>query len=171
MRSLPVTVLLLPTSNPSVCGFIHHSTRSIYQQSPTAAADKQPSIASNPHTTAIPRKRPTPSLSSSDQEENVYLDDESSYAFFQPRSTPSLSTPDSSANASEEQSNYGAVHQWLLYHLPKLKPQDVKSYTKMLVRDGFDSVDLLEEIQMEDLDFMKAVRAFVFVWSFGVVVL
>lgn len=52
------------------------------------------------------------------------------------------------------------VRQWLLYHLPKLKPKDVEIYTKRLVEDGFDSGEMLEEVVEDDLEFMKVVRVF-----------
>ena len=46
------------------------------------------------------------------------------------------------------------VQGWLRTRLPHLDDQMVKSYAKQLVIDGFDSVDVLEEIISEDLDFM-----------------
>jgi hypothetical protein len=86
---------------------------------------------------------------------NEYLDDEASYAFFQPRTESSLSTPPLPSDPTDDKSS--VVRRWLLFHLPKLKPQDVEVYTKVLMGDGFDSEEMLLEVREEDLDFMKVV--------------
>lgn len=96
--------------------------------------------------------------SADDEEEVIHLDDESSYAFFQPRTQVSLSTPQSKL----ERDKRDVVRRWLLFYLPKLKPKDVEVYTKALMGDGFDSEEMLMEVVEEDLDFMKVVR-FVYV--------
>jgi len=47
------------------------------------------------------------------------------------------------------------VEQWLLSSLPDLKNVDAANYCKCLIDDGFDSLDMLEELIEDDLYFMK----------------
>ncbi|KAL7533680.1 hypothetical protein ACHAXR_005382 [Thalassiosira sp. AJA248-18] len=55
---------------------------------------------------------------------------------------------------TEEESNK-EVMQWLATHLPKLRQEDAMKYCECLVEDGFDSEDILANIEEEDLHFMK----------------
>ena len=89
-----------------------------------------------------------------EEEPIIHLDDESSYAFFQPRTQTSLSTP---SKRQDQDNKRDVVRRWLLFHLPKLKPKDVEVYTKALMGDGFDSEEMLMEVVEEDLEFMKVV--------------
>jgi hypothetical protein len=100
------------------------------------------------------RKRRIDTTTTALHTNNQYLDDEASYAFFQPRTESSLSTPPLPSDHDDKSS---VVRKWLLFHLPKLKPQDVEVYTKVLMGDGFDSEEMLLEVREEDLDFMKVV--------------
>ena len=45
--------------------------------------------------------------------------------------------------------------QWLSSHLPRLQKDDADKYCEVLMEDGFDSLDILAEIGIEDLGFMK----------------
>lgn len=47
------------------------------------------------------------------------------------------------------------VEEWLLSFLPLLQQDDVVKYCKCLISDGFDSLDMLEELIVDDLYFMK----------------
>lgn len=47
------------------------------------------------------------------------------------------------------------VKQWLQCHLPRLQKQDVDKYCQCFVVEGFDSIDVLEHLEEEDLHFMK----------------
>jgi len=58
-------------------------------------------------------------------------------------------------SASDDTSNK-AIAQWLLQHLPHLNQEDVTTYSKQLIDDGFDSVAFIEEeLLVEDVSFMK----------------
>jgi len=47
------------------------------------------------------------------------------------------------------------VEHWLLSRLPKLQRLDVEKYCDILASDGFDSLDMLDGVEEEDLKFMK----------------
>lgn len=47
------------------------------------------------------------------------------------------------------------LERWLLSYLPRLQKQDIASYSKCLISDGFDSTDMLKELVDDDLTFMK----------------
>ena len=47
------------------------------------------------------------------------------------------------------------VEKWMLAILPHLQHDDVVYYCKCLISDGFDSLDMLEELIVDDLYFMK----------------
>jgi hypothetical protein len=79
---------------------------------------------------------------------------------FEPRSE-SYSTPRRHRSASDGGDKLDAAKRWLLFHLPKLQPRHVEDYAKKLVGDGFDSAEMLREVVVEDLDFMKVVRVHV----------
>ena len=81
---------------------------------------------------------------------------------FEPRSE-SYSTPSRHRSASNGEDKLDVVKRWLLFHLPKLQPRHVEDYAKKLVGDGFDSAEMLREVVVDDLDFMKVVRVHVIV--------
>lgn len=56
---------------------------------------------------------------------------------------------------SISQEAYEEVEQWLLSHLPRLQKADVSNYCWSLIDEGFDSAEMLEEIEFDDLHFMK----------------
>lgn len=47
------------------------------------------------------------------------------------------------------------VERWILGILPHLRQEDVAYYCKCLISDGFDSFEMLEELMVDDLYFMK----------------
>jgi hypothetical protein len=47
------------------------------------------------------------------------------------------------------------VEQWLKSYLPNLKREDACNYSKCLVEDGFDSIDILDVLEEKHLGFMK----------------
>eukprot|EP00804_Cyclotella_cryptica_P029524 CCRYP_011307-RA/>CCRYP_011307-RA protein AED:0.07 eAED:0.07 QI:87/0.5/0.66/1/0.5/0.33/3/952/2100 len=47
------------------------------------------------------------------------------------------------------------VGRWILSYLPRLQKQDLQFYATCLIADGFDSYDMLKELDVDDLDFMK----------------
>lgn len=47
------------------------------------------------------------------------------------------------------------VMQWLAFLLPRLQEDDAKKYCKCLMEDGFDSLQMCNEVTEEDLHFMK----------------
>ena len=47
------------------------------------------------------------------------------------------------------------VEQWLMSYLPQLNKDDAVNYCKILVDDGFDSLDMLAELIEDDIYFMK----------------
>jgi hypothetical protein len=55
----------------------------------------------------------------------------------------------------QEQSSFDGVMHWLLTHLPNLQEEDAITYFHHLLEDGFDTVDILQELLDEDLYFMK----------------
>ena len=56
---------------------------------------------------------------------------------------------------SSSSSSFDEVMYWLLTHLPNLQEEDAISYFHYLLEDGFDTVDILQELLEEDLYFMK----------------
>ena len=56
---------------------------------------------------------------------------------------------------SISQEAYEEVEQWLVSRLPRLQKVDVSNYCWSLIDDGFDSAEMLEEIEFDDLHFMK----------------
>jgi hypothetical protein len=53
--------------------------------------------------------------------------------------------------------SYEEVESWLLSRLSyNLKPEELDAYSLQLVEDGFDSKDMLDELEEEDLHFMSA---------------
>lgn len=56
---------------------------------------------------------------------------------------------------SISQEAYEEVEQWLVSRLPRLQKADVSNYCWSLIDDGFDSAEMLEEIEFDDLHFMK----------------
>ena len=77
---------------------------------------------------------------------------------FEPRSE-SYSTPRRHRSAVDGEDKLDAAKRWLLFHLPKLQPRHVEDYAKKLVGDGFDSAEMLREVVVDDLDFMKVVSS------------
>ena len=152
------TILLLPASHSFVCGFVtqHPSNgrpssaggAGIHGATNHVSANRAPS---NAHVDSHP--------SSTSLLLSEYLDDESSYAFFQQRTSPSLSNPNKYTLKDDDKRD--VVRKWLLFHLPKLKPRDVEEYTKVLMGDGFDSAEMLTEVRGDDLGFMKVVSGVV----------
>mmetsp|Transcript_2876 Transcript_2876/g.3597 ORF Transcript_2876/g.3597 Transcript_2876/m.3597 type:complete len:109 (-) Transcript_2876:321-647(-) len=57
-----------------------------------------------------------------------------------------------SSTSTDEQ-----VMSWLLTHLPKLQEEDAINYFQCFLKDGFDSLDMLSEVDLveEDLYFMR----------------
>lgn len=51
---------------------------------------------------------------------------------------------------------------WFLAHLPHLEESDIEMYSRQLVDDGFDSFEMIDELKIDDLNFMKSAhrRAF-----------
>lgn len=47
------------------------------------------------------------------------------------------------------------VERWIIGILPHLRQEDVSYYCKCLISDGFDSFEMLEELMVDDLHFMK----------------
>jgi hypothetical protein len=47
------------------------------------------------------------------------------------------------------------VEQWLMSYLPQLNKDDAVNYCKILIDDGFDSLDMLAELIEDDIYFMK----------------
>jgi len=48
------------------------------------------------------------------------------------------------------------VQEWLQSFLPNIYPADLELYSLLLVKEGFDSIEMLEEeLLEEDLQFMK----------------
>jgi hypothetical protein len=47
------------------------------------------------------------------------------------------------------------VEQWLMSYLPQLNKEDAVKYCKILIDDGFDSLDMLAELIEDDIYFMK----------------
>ncbi|KAL7522850.1 hypothetical protein ACHAWX_007569 [Stephanocyclus meneghinianus] len=72
-------------------------------------------------------------------------------------SSPSTSTTEISSRkktrVSLEKSE--EVGRWILSYLPRLQKQDLQFYAKCFIADGFDSYDMLRELDVDDLDFMK----------------
>ena len=56
---------------------------------------------------------------------------------------------------SISQDAYEEVEQWLVSRLPRLQKADVSNYCWSLIDDGFDSAEMLEELEFDDLHFMK----------------
>jgi len=56
---------------------------------------------------------------------------------------------------SISQEAYEEVEQWLVSRLPRLQRADVSNYCWSLIDDGFDSAEMLEELEFDDLHFMK----------------
>ena len=50
---------------------------------------------------------------------------------------------------------YNEVESWLIAYLPSLQDHDTTNYCRLLMSDGFDSVEMLEELIEDDLHFMK----------------
>ena len=50
---------------------------------------------------------------------------------------------------------------WLLAYLPDLVDTDIESYSRHLIDDGFDSFEMLDELTIEDVKFMKASHRYV----------
>ena len=50
---------------------------------------------------------------------------------------------------------YEEVEQWLLSHLPRLQKTDVSNYCWSLIDEGFDSAEMLQLLEFDDLHFMK----------------
>jgi len=68
------------------------------------------------------------------------------------------SSDDNDADNSDpsEQPSHEAVMSWLLTNLPQLQEEDAIAYFNCLLEDGFDSIDMLDEVVLEeDLYFMK----------------
>ena len=59
------------------------------------------------------------------------------------------------ASFAEDDTRVNEVEQWLLSHLPTLSRGDALNYCKCLIDDGFDSLDMLNELEEEDISFMK----------------
>jgi hypothetical protein len=47
------------------------------------------------------------------------------------------------------------LEDWLCKVLPELRMDDVRKYVLHFINEGFDSVTKFQEIELEDLDFMK----------------
>ena len=47
------------------------------------------------------------------------------------------------------------VRRWLLSYLPRLQQKDLQFYTLTLISDGFDSSEVLKDLDTDDLNFMK----------------
>ena len=56
---------------------------------------------------------------------------------------------------SISQEAYDEVEQWLLSHLPRLQKADATNYCWSLIDEGFDSAEMLKEVESDDLFFMK----------------
>lgn len=56
---------------------------------------------------------------------------------------------------SISQEAYEEVEQWLLFYLPRLQKADVSNYCWSFIDEGFDSAEMLEELEFDDLHFMK----------------
>ena len=64
----------------------------------------------------------------------------------------------SSKQRNIDESNYecyNEVKSWLIAYLPSLQDHDTTNYCQHLMSDGFDSVEMLEELIEDDLHFMK----------------
>lgn len=57
--------------------------------------------------------------------------------------------------ARADANRFDDVERWMLAILPHLQQDDVVYYCKCLISDGFDSLDMLEELIVDDLYFMK----------------
>lgn len=56
---------------------------------------------------------------------------------------------------SISQESYEEIERWLLSYLPRLQKADVSNYCWSLIDEGFDSAEMLEELEFNDLHFMK----------------
>ncbi|KAL3799600.1 hypothetical protein ACHAWO_008916 [Cyclotella atomus] len=56
---------------------------------------------------------------------------------------------------SSQKSSTSTVESWLQSELPNLSASDLSTYSKQLIEDGFDSVDMLNHLEVGDLGFMK----------------
>ena len=85
-------------------------------------------------------------------------------AYYEPTKKPAaanggffgfLSSKKSVAPSSNSQDSLGTVETWLKTELPTLNASDLQSYSKQLLDDGFDSVEMLDHLEVGDLGFMK----------------
>jgi hypothetical protein len=63
--------------------------------------------------------------------------------------------PAAQPTESISQEAYEEVEQWLLSYLPRLQKADLSNYCWSLIDEGFDSAEMLEELEFDDLHFMK----------------
>eukprot|EP00804_Cyclotella_cryptica_P016739 CCRYP_002034-RA/>CCRYP_002034-RA protein AED:0.26 eAED:0.26 QI:348/1/1/1/1/1/2/131/940 len=64
--------------------------------------------------------------------------------------------PTEEKNVQSEISNsQSIVEKWLQTELPNLNSDDLKTYSKQLLDDGFDSTEMLDHLVADDLGFMK----------------
>jgi hypothetical protein len=57
--------------------------------------------------------------------------------------------------AKPQEDSPSTVETWLQSQLPNLNSSDLQTYSKQLLDDGFDSVEMLNHLEVGDLGFMK----------------
>ena len=82
------------------------------------------------------------------------IDDEKGYVVGTEQQLPRTDMMLSTQTLANEE-RYEEVEQWLLSYLPSLQEYDVANYVANLLEDGFDSMEMMEELMEDDLQFMK----------------
>jgi hypothetical protein len=75
------------------------------------------------------------------------------FGFFQ--SSKRLTPTSGEAPKPQNSASSSTVESWLKSELPNLNPSDLQTYSKQLVDDGYDSVEMLNYLEVGDLGFMK----------------
>ena len=71
------------------------------------------------------------------------------------KNTAQISSEKSKVKPADEDETTMVVRTWLQSKLPTLNPNDLQEYSSQLHGDGFDSVEMLNRLEAEDLGFMK----------------